>query len=67
MPLHEAKLDAIGFTWLGNTEEDTPVEGVYSSTVRPEETQSGNKVRSKNTGIASPLIAASQVGSWLIL
>ena len=70
-PLREAKLDAIGFTWFvaGNTKEDAPVEGVSSSsTVRPVETQSGNKVRSENSGVASPLIAASQqVGSWLIL
>jgi hypothetical protein len=48
-PLREAKLDAIGFTWLAGLtiEEDTPpVEEVCSSAVRPEEARSGNKVRS---------------------
>jgi hypothetical protein len=53
-PLREAKLDAIGFPWaVGGTEED-PAEGVYSSAVRPEETESGKKVRSKNISVARP-------------
>jgi hypothetical protein len=52
-PLREAKLDAIGFTWfVGSTEEDAPVECVYSASFRPEEVRSGNKLKSENNGVA---------------
>jgi hypothetical protein len=57
-PLREAKLDAIGFTWLlGGTikEETPPVEEACFSVVRPEEARSGNKVRKENIRVlASP-------------
>jgi endogenous inhibitor of DNA gyrase (YacG/DUF329 family) len=54
-PLREAKLDAIGFTWIaGGTEEDAPSECVSSESVRPEEVRSGTKVKSENNGVAVP-------------
>jgi hypothetical protein len=54
-PLREAKLDAIGFTWIfGGTEEDALVEVVSSASVRPEEIRSGTKVKSENVGVAVP-------------
>ena len=54
-PLREAKLDAIGFTWFvgGSTKEDAYAEGVSSSAVWPEESQSENKVRSEQAGVAT--------------
>jgi hypothetical protein len=53
--LREAKLDAIGFTWMvvGGTAEDAPVECVSSRAsgiLRPEEVRSGAKVKIENTG-----------------
>jgi hypothetical protein len=54
-PLREAKLDAIGFTWIvGGTEEETPAECVSSASVRPEEAPTGTKVKSENNGVAFP-------------
>jgi hypothetical protein len=53
--LREAKLDAVGFTWIvGGTAEDAPVECVSSATVRPEEAPSGAKVKSEINGVPVP-------------
>jgi hypothetical protein len=59
-PLREAKLDAIGFTWMvvGVTEENAPVECVSSSAsgiLRHEEVRSETKVKSENIGVAVPV------------
>jgi hypothetical protein len=52
-PMREAKLDAIGFTWIvGGTEEEAPAECVSSASVRPEEAPSGTKIKSENNGVA---------------
>jgi hypothetical protein len=49
-PLREAKLDAIGFTWIaGGTEKDAPVECVSSGSVRPQDVRSGTNVKIENT------------------
>ncbi len=56
-PLLEAKLDAIGFTWLvaRSSTKDAPAGGdVVSSAVRPEEARSENKARSEKIGVVSP-------------
>jgi hypothetical protein len=64
-PLREAKLDAIGFSWIvggteeeappGGTEEDAPIKCVSSAaTIRPEEIRSRTKGKSENTGVAVP-------------
>jgi hypothetical protein len=55
-PLREAKLDAIGFTWIvGDTEEDAPMECVSSAaSIEPEEAPSGKQVKSENNGVAVP-------------
>jgi hypothetical protein len=50
-PLREAKLDAIGFTWIVRRPaiEDAPAEEVSSASARPEEAPSG----SETIGVAS--------------
>jgi hypothetical protein len=55
-PLREAKLDAIGFSWIaGGSSKDFPAGDVVSNAVRPEKARSGTKiVRSENIGVASP-------------
>jgi hypothetical protein len=54
-PLREAKLDAIGFTWIvGGTEEEPPMECVSSATVRPDEVRPDEVRSGEDVGVTVP-------------
>jgi hypothetical protein len=60
-PLREAKIHAIGFTWIiGGTEEEPPLECVSIAPVRLEVAPSGTKATATITALLS--LIAFQVG-----